>query len=118
MPADRISNTLQYDFGNSHFFHDPYLSLSHQYIFEQTRVPNKNGIADFKPAPEAYSLFTMYASSILHVKHLPIKLSLGVQNIFNTVYRDYLNGFRYFTDEMGRNIYLQLNIPFAKKYSL
>jgi iron complex outermembrane receptor protein len=33
---------------------------------------------------------------------------LGINNLFNTRYRDYMNRFRYFTDEVGRNIVLQL----------
>jgi iron complex outermembrane receptor protein len=39
-----------------------------------------------------------------------LAVSVGVRNLLNTVYRDYLNGMRYFTDEMGRNISIRLKI--------
>jgi iron complex outermembrane receptor protein len=35
---------------------------------------------------------------------------VGVRNLLNTVYRDYLNSMRYFSDEMGRNISLRFKI--------
>jgi iron complex outermembrane receptor protein len=33
---------------------------------------------------------------------------LGVYNVLNTRYRDYMNRFRYFNDEVGRNLVVQL----------
>ena len=39
-------------------------------------------------------------------------LSLSVTNLLNTSYREYLNRFRYYADEMGRNITLRIKIPF------
>jgi iron complex outermembrane receptor protein len=35
-----------------------------------------------------------------------------VQNMFNTTYRDYLNRQRFFADEMGRNIQIQLKFNY------
>jgi iron complex outermembrane receptor protein len=39
-------------------------------------------------------------------------MGLGVQNIGNTRYRNYLNRQRFFADEMGRNIQVQLRYNF------
>jgi iron complex outermembrane receptor protein len=41
-------------------------------------------------------------------------VGIGVRNLFNTRYRDYLNSMRYFTDEMGRNISFRLKISIEK----
>jgi iron complex outermembrane receptor protein len=38
--------------------------------------------------------------------------SFSVQNIANTTYRDYLNRQRFFVDEMGRNIQIQLKFNY------
>ena len=35
-----------------------------------------------------------------------------IYNILNTRYRDYLNRFRYFSDEQGRSIAIRINVPF------
>jgi iron complex outermembrane receptor protein len=34
--------------------------------------------------------------------------------MFDVAYRDYMNRFRYFTDEMGRNFTLRVKVPFGK----
>jgi iron complex outermembrane receptor protein len=52
------------------------------------------------------------ASTTIHWKKQPFTLSIGVRNLLNTSYRDYLNSMRYFTDEMGRNINFRITIPF------
>jgi iron complex outermembrane recepter protein len=40
-----------------------------------------------------------------------VEISLSGNNLLNVSYRDYLNRFRYFGDEMGRNIVLRLRLP-------
>jgi iron complex outermembrane receptor protein len=45
------------------------------------------------------------------IRKFPLTLAVGVKNLFNTAYRDYLNSLRYFTDEMGRNISFRVTIP-------
>jgi outer membrane receptor protein involved in Fe transport len=44
-------------------------------------------------------------------KH-PVDLGFSIFNILNTSYRDYLNRFRYFSDEQGRSIAIRINVPF------
>ncbi len=109
MPADRVSAELNYTFKNNHFFHDSYIATEVQYVFEQTRVPSdKNGLQDYKAPPGAYTIVNLNASTILHFKNFPITFAVGARNLFNTAYRDYLDGFRYFTDETGRNLFVRL----------
>ncbi|MBK7882795.1 MAG: TonB-dependent receptor [Chitinophagaceae bacterium] len=112
MPADRFSNELTYTFKESHLFHDSYLSAELQNVLKQTRVPgDKYGKQDYKLPPGAYSLININASTTLHFNKLPLTFSVGVKNLLNKSYRDYLNSFRYFTDEIGRNINLRIKIP-------
>jgi len=42
-----------------------------------------------------------------------ISLGISANNLLNTRYRDYMNRFRYFADEMGRNISVRATIPFT-----
>jgi iron complex outermembrane receptor protein len=46
------------------------------------------------------------------VGHQHIRMSLSVTNLANTAYRDYLNLFRYYVNDLGRNVTLRLVIPF------
>ena len=41
-----------------------------------------------------------------------LNASLGIENLFNTSYREYLNRLRYFADDIGRNITLQIKINY------
>jgi iron complex outermembrane receptor protein len=41
-----------------------------------------------------------------------IDVVFGVTNLFNVAYRDYINAFRYFTLDRGRNISLKIKMAF------
>jgi iron complex outermembrane recepter protein len=44
-----------------------------------------------------------------------LKVSLSVTNFTNVDYRDYLDRFRYYFADLGRNIVLRLVVPFEIK---
>ncbi len=112
IPANRLENTLRFERKKTSF------SITNLYVAKQNRVPSKiifkeiptseivfNQFGgDFAPPPPAYMLWNAainYQLSIINKKQIGI--SLTVSNLFNTSYRDYLNRFRYFSDEIGRN---------------
>ena len=101
IPSDRFENKIQYNFKKN----NAYVSISHQYVACQNRVePN----SDFLVPPNAYQLITY--QSELKIKKLTFGLTIS--NLLNTSYREYLNRFRYFSDEMGRNISFRINYKF------
>ena len=113
MPADRLQNEISFTFKDKNKFTKTYLSAEFIYVMKQTRIPGDNGgKQDYKDAPDAYSLFNTDAGTTIVINKIPIALSIGVRNVFNTVYRDYLNSLRYFIDETGRNIQVRIKIPF------
>ncbi len=93
------------------------MTFRHIYVAKQNRVPIKNIFenssstnalllfgGDYLPAPDAYHLFEISLNKSLVVKSIgTLKLGLEVKNVFNSQYRDYLNRFRYFSDDLGRN---------------
>jgi iron complex outermembrane recepter protein len=112
MPADRWRNELRYNFKNTHTITEAYLSAEYVSVFK-ARVPSdKNGRQDYKDAPGAYGLLNLNASATINLFSTPLTLGLSVRNSLNTAYRDYMNSFRYYADEMGRNIIIRLKIPF------
>ena len=77
------------------------------YNAKQNRIETNE---DFADSPAAYTLLNtelggQYQDTLLHV-------SLGVNNILNTSYRDYMNRYRYYTDDLGISIFLILNYTF------
>ncbi len=112
MPSDRLTNELVYTFRESKRFHQPLLSTELVYVAKQTRVPTSgNGKLDYKDAPGDYALWNATLSSQVKFDSFTIEMGITVENILDLKYRDYMNSFRYFTDEMGRNISLRLKIP-------
>jgi iron complex outermembrane receptor protein len=117
MPSDRFINEITYNLKDNMRFTGSYLSLELQNVLEQKRVPSdKNEKQDYKNPPAGYSLLHADASTTFRLRTVPVTLSIGARNILNTAYREYLNSFRYFTDEMGRNFNLRLKIGLQHFY--
>nr|MBP6314045.1 TonB-dependent receptor [Chitinophagaceae bacterium] len=76
--------------------------------FKQFLVPTA---ADYVPAPPAYFLLQSELLADWRFAKQTVRMNLGVSNILNTRYRDYLNRNRYFANESGRNIYIRISIP-------
>jgi iron complex outermembrane recepter protein len=125
MPSDRYEASVEYNFGNARKVNETYLSISSTWVLEQTRVPSTGNIevpgtavkqSDYLNPPQAYFLLAFEAGTKLKMKHSNWSFILSVTNAMNKAYRDYMNSFRYFSDEMGRNISLRVRIPFDLKH--
>ncbi len=111
MPANRLGNEITYNLKNGKKITNKYLSAEMMNVMQQNNVPSDaNGKQDYKVPPAAYTLISMNASATMVVYKTSVTVSIGVRNLLNTAYRDYLNSMRYFTDEMGRNISIRLKI--------
>lgn len=116
MPSDRVTNELIFNFNDSRIFSLPYVSTEIVHVAKQTRVPgDEYGKQDYKEPPGAYTLFNFIAASGITVGKFNVDVGVTVENLFNLRYRDYMNSFRYFTDEMGRNISFRIRIPFNQQ---
>ncbi len=110
MPADRFENSLEYRFNDSNKLTNAFISVSVISVLKQTRVPANS---DFAPPPNGYTLLNASASMDFPVKNQFITVGVSANNILNVRYRDYMNRFRYFADEMGTNISLRVKVPFT-----
>ena len=125
MPADRYEASAEYMFDEGNKFKETYLRLTVSRVMEQTRVPATGNIeikhpdgtvtmeSDYAPPPPGYTLLGMEAGTDIHIKHRSLGIILGVTNLLNVKYRDYLNAFRYYCDDMGRNISLRVKVPLS-----
>lgn len=66
---------------------------------------------DYAAPPPGYFLLQASLGTTLRAGKQPLEISLSGNNLLNTPYRDYLNRFRYFADEMGSNIVLRVRLP-------
>jgi len=90
-------------------FKEPYITLQHQLTAKQIRVPEQS---DFIAPPDGYQLWQLNIGGAFNIKKLYCTVDLGIQNILNTSYRDYLNQYRYYANDMGRNIILKTKLSF------
>lgn len=108
MPPDKFQAELTYNFKATEKLKDSYISTAVVYANKQFRVPANR---DYALPPPAYTLWNFEAGTKFYIKGQPITIGVGGTNLLNTVYRDYMNRFRYYADEMGRNITLRLKVP-------
>ncbi|WP_425339414.1 TonB-dependent receptor [Aridibaculum aurantiacum] len=105
IPSHRFEGEVAYSYRQFHPSEN-YISLQAVHVTEQTRVPKNNG--DYLAPPAAYTLLNMEFATMFHFLEKRLTFGLGIRNLLNTRYRDYMNRFRYFNDEAGRNIVLRL----------
>lgn len=108
MPSDKITAEATYNFKLYKQLKNNYIKFNMEYNNKQWRVPNNS---DYLSPPTAYLLFNMELSTTVHFKKEEIMFGIGCDNLFNTTYRNYMNRFRYYADEIGRNITFRLKIP-------
>ncbi len=108
MPADRLDLGGAIKMKNGEYFKKPKLSLGATFVNKQWRVPAN---LDFVPPPNAYFLVNIDFATTVQIKKQSIDFGIGINNLLNTSYRDYLDRFRYYTDAIGRNVQLRITVP-------
>ena len=125
IPPNRTDNGIRYELGDRQAAFPKrvtgvYVSVTNQYVARQNRVPtvtqrqeNDRVIftGDFAPPPPAYTLVGAEIGFMWRVSRQSMNVILTGTNLLNRAYRDYLDRFRYFADEPGRNITLRVKWP-------
>lgn len=104
IPSDRMDWGFAYSFGKE----ANRITLSNVLVARQNREP----LFDLAPAPPAYALINFGYNRKLKIADHPFNVGIQVNNLLNTEYKEYMNRFRYFTADMGRNILIKLNYQF------
>jgi iron complex outermembrane receptor protein len=111
MPAANTLNSLVYTNPN---FNNISIAIQSNYVFRQNEFPNTNfevvlpdsiQTVDISTPPSGYHLLNLNITAAIKPD---MQVGLYVNNLLNTSYRNYLNRLRYYADDVGRNITLQL----------
>ena len=131
VPANKLTTGLTYNFTQGRL-KEPFISLSADIVDRQRNAPRvvsateilearTSDIDLFGADPSNFDLLAPPAGYVnvglsggFKTSFLKNDLSVYVlvENLFNNAYRDYLNRFRYYADDLGRNISLKLNYSF------
>ncbi|WP_343689262.1 TonB-dependent receptor [Chitinophaga sp.] len=109
MPADKFDNSVKFGLPDHGHFKQSYVSLQYVYTAKQTRVPPNS---DYVAPPPGYGLLNYSMGTDLHLHNNPLNISLSIENLTNVAYRDYLNRFRYYADDLGINFILRTKLTF------
>jgi iron complex outermembrane receptor protein len=123
IPAHQFTAELKKTWNDGDRIKQPWVSLNGQYTMEQYRAPAVFPFEtvlvqgadsplpsrfDFAPAPEDYFILSARAG----MRMGRTSFQIGIENLLNTTYRDYMNRFRYYMDEPGINFTLRIKHNF------
>ena len=110
MPSDRFQNEVIFHLDKLGRLTKPYVSVENTSVLRQTEVPPN---ADYEPPPAGYALYSAHGGFSLKVKKQQLfNLDVSVNNITNVQYRDYLDQYRYFANELGVNCTVRIKYSF------
>ncbi len=132
VPSNRYALSLRYErpelFGLKHV----YLESGAEFVPRQNFAPRvvtvreikeaeENGtdpfggdpsIFDFAPAPDGYTVIDFAVGFSISAEKTQYDVRLSADNLFNQRFRDYTNRFRYYADDIGRNVILSIKCIF------
>lgn len=109
MPADRLHAGLKWTRAASDQLTQWGAGCSVHQIFKQTR----GVVDDYISAPGSYTLVNMELTFQKIINAHPLDFSIGIENVFDVAYRDYLNRYRYYADEEGINVTFRIRKTFG-----
>ena len=109
MPADRFDNSLRLDLGGWGPTRSWYISTGLLTVLKQSRTPPNS---DYVPPPDGYTLLNANIGFKWPWKKKQLNIDLAGYNLTNVAYRDYLNKFRYYADDLGINVVLRGKLSF------
>lgn len=132
IPSNRFSLDLRYERPEVLRLKNVYIKSGIQYVSRQILSPRvitvreikeseENGedpfngdvsIFDFAEAPAGYYLFNVAGGFSIKTEKVQYDFRLSAENLFNERYRDYTNRFRYYADDLGRNLVFSVKCIF------
>jgi len=121
MPGTNFSNRIVY---TNEKWNQLTISIQNTTVLRQNQYPDYNFFTfnpstqqdvfvDTSTPPPAYSLFDFSASTTFKTFNKGnLKLEFNIENILNVNYREYLNRFRFYADELGRNFNIKIKINY------
>ena len=108
IPSARMEHQVQWKLPFLHALKDSYLEAGVRSVFRQGLEP----IGEFAPPPDTYNLIHVGAGTRWLIQAHTLSLNVSVENLGNTIYKEYMNRFRYYAHDQGRNVTLRLSYEF------
>lgn len=130
IPSNRYELAIRYEIPTRSAVRNFYVESKTSYVAKQSRAPRVIGVRkfiedpDFNPfaddqrtfdfiePPDGYWLWNLAVGFSIKGQKLQYDFRLASENTLNQTYREYTNRFRYYADDMGRNITFSLKCIF------
>src|SRR5690606_38599650 len=112
IPADRIDNELQYEFGDAGHgkrFSNTFATIGALFVARQHRSNTTSDPYHFPP--NGYFVLNAGFGTTRQLGKRPVEFSMSASNLLDKVYRDYQNRMRFFATEPGRSFLVRLTLP-------
>ncbi|NBB77080.1 MAG: TonB-dependent receptor [Bacteroidetes bacterium] len=120
LPATKLSGgikLLQDDLG---VFQDPYVRIGVEHVFEKEAAGRYEPFWQFGPAfpfgrasTDAYTLANASVGFKLALWNQPLSIRISAENLLDEAYRDFLDTYKGYALNPGRNINFRLKVPFS-----
>ncbi|MGB0851510.1 MAG: hypothetical protein ACPGTP_09690, partial [Bacteroidia bacterium] len=107
IPSQQSSVKIRNTFAEFWNLKNGYWWLGASHTARQNRIEPGE---DFTETPAEYTLINTEMGA--QYKTSPLFFTVGVKNLLNTSYRNYMNRYRYYADDLGISFYLTLNYTF------
>ena len=110
MPSDRARIGVHIHGDDVLHLHDAFVDVSVLGVRRQDRFVAGQ---DYAPPPPGYAIVDASFGGMIDLSpSVQMRITLACNNLYDTQYRDYLNRYRYFADDPGRNIILRFTTIF------
>jgi iron complex outermembrane receptor protein len=109
IPADRVENSIGYQSKGNNTKTERFLKLMHAFVARQDRYQENS---DYAAPPAAYHLLNLNAGISFPLQKHRLSLNASLNNLTNTEYKDYMNRFRYYAHDQGRNLVVRAMLKF------
>ena len=110
IPSDRLENSIGWQSQSKKKTRpEGYVRLSHLFVARQNRYQENS---DYATPPEAYHLFNATAGVSFKLKGSRLAFNTSINNISNKLYKEYMNRFRYYAHDQGRNLIVRAILQF------
>lgn len=132
VPSNRFELGVRYEKPLRKLARDLYVESKLRYVAKQSRAPRVISVRDiqeaseagmniiegnydnfdFMPPPDGYALWNIAAGLSFKTQRVQYDFRIASENTLNQSYREYTNRFRYYADDLGRNIIISLKAIF------
>jgi len=109
IPSGDLQSSFQYEIERIKRLQNFSVELTGNYVLQQNRFVQFENIPN---PPAGYFLLNIKLGVVIPIRENRLSVQLTGENLLNQKYRSYLNRLRYFADEQGLNVGLNLRYKF------